>query len=458
MENPHSNLYTCIKDHGANIITTLRIFGVSLIFWFTPFQSSLMQLFVIVIYILIATTDAWDGWFARKYGRVTETGKILDPIADKILILTLLPLLEMQVITSFPVFVILAREFAISALRIRAAQLGQQIEAKKLGKIKTAFTMPLLGILLGMVHAPDSQGIPFVLWPLYLLMKWVQSWPKIIILTYIWLVVIITLISFFDYFREYIIGYLKLQKFPKRDISWYKAAIPNTFTVLNFSMGILASYLAFETHYGLAVLCIILGIFADAVDGPLARKLKISSKFGARLDSKADLISFGIAPTVLIFRYFSDPDAFMTNLSVEITGTIGFFLALLYAFSVWYRLNRFDKQQGHTEFFAGLPSPVGAALVLVSAISPYLNTLKVFPWIVLFSSLLMVSRVPYAHLGVAKKRKFFLLLAVCTILASLLTFAKLLEVRILEEIYAFEMLFGVIMLYVISPLFIRTNR
>ncbi|MDD5091599.1 MAG: CDP-diacylglycerol--glycerol-3-phosphate 3-phosphatidyltransferase [Candidatus Wallbacteria bacterium] len=432
------------------MLSLFRIAGTAVIFWFTPFNSSLMQLVTIIVFIVVAVTDAFDGWFARKYGRVTEAGKILDPVADKVLILTFLPLLEMQVITSFPVFVILAREFAISALRIRAAQLRQTVEARSWGKLKTGLTMPLCGILLGRVYVPDTIPIPLILKPLHFLMHWVQNWPVVILNTYVWIVVIITLISFFDYFREYILGYFRMQHMPEDQVRKWKAVIPNTFTLLNFSMGLLATILALLTHYELAVLCIILGIFADAVDGPLARKLNISSKFGARLDSQADLVSFGIAPTVLILRYLYSREHLLMS-------GAGLLLAAFYFFCTWYRLNRFNKS-GHTEFFCGLPSPVGAALVLLSAIAESLNEQHVFPWIVLFSSLLMISHIPYAHLGLVKKRKFFMMLAISTSITSLLTLAKLMRLNLPDQVYAYELLFGVIMLYVISPFFVRQRQ
>ena len=101
----------------ANIITLMRILGVGIIFWVTPYKTNYGLILAAMIYTLVCLTDFLDGWVARKLKIVSEWGKILDPLADKILVLVFLPLLEMQVITSFPVFIILAREFTVMGLR-----------------------------------------------------------------------------------------------------------------------------------------------------------------------------------------------------------------------------------------------------------------------------------------------------------------------------------------------------
>ncbi|MBL6723338.1 MAG: CDP-alcohol phosphatidyltransferase family protein, partial [Candidatus Margulisbacteria bacterium] len=86
----------------ANIISSLRIVGVGLIFWMTPYTTNLTQIVVILFYTVICLTDFLDGWISRKLKIESDIGKILDTVADKILVLLFLPLLEMQVITSFP--------------------------------------------------------------------------------------------------------------------------------------------------------------------------------------------------------------------------------------------------------------------------------------------------------------------------------------------------------------------
>ena len=156
-------------NHIANIITAFRIIGVGLIFWMTPYTTNFVQIFVILFYTIICLTDFLDGWVARRLRIESELGKILDPLADKILVLLFLPLLEMQVITSFPVFIILAREFAIMGLRIYSVQQGgDAIPAQFTGKLKTALTFPVCGILFGRVPV-ETVDIPWLFQPVQLL-------------------------------------------------------------------------------------------------------------------------------------------------------------------------------------------------------------------------------------------------------------------------------------------------
>ena len=80
--------------HIANVITFTRILGVVLIFWMTPYRSSYWLFWAVSIYAVICVTDFLDGWIARKLNIESDIGKILDPLADKILVLVFLPLLE----------------------------------------------------------------------------------------------------------------------------------------------------------------------------------------------------------------------------------------------------------------------------------------------------------------------------------------------------------------------------
>ena len=128
------------KLNIANLITFSRIFGVAYLFWLMPFASEKTQLVVIALFTLIALTDFLDGWLARRLKSVSELGKVLDPLADKILLLILLPLVSMGVIKPFPVFLIFAREFAVMGLRVLSAKHKFNVAASLSGKIKTGIT------------------------------------------------------------------------------------------------------------------------------------------------------------------------------------------------------------------------------------------------------------------------------------------------------------------------------
>ena len=94
------------------------------------------------LYMLLSLTDKVDGYLARSRGEVTDFGKFLDPIADKLLVFSaLLLLMDMGYVNLWFVFVILVREFLVSALRMVASASGVVIAADRLGKAKTAVTM-----------------------------------------------------------------------------------------------------------------------------------------------------------------------------------------------------------------------------------------------------------------------------------------------------------------------------
>lgn len=90
------------------------------------------------IFIVAAATDGLDGYIARKKGQITNLGKFLDPLADKLLVsAALISLVELQAVDAWIVWIILAREFAVTGIRAIAAADGIVISASKLGKLKT---------------------------------------------------------------------------------------------------------------------------------------------------------------------------------------------------------------------------------------------------------------------------------------------------------------------------------
>jgi len=115
-----------------------------------------------IIFILASATDALDGHIARKYNLVTNFGKIMDPLADKILVISaLICLVELGDVAGWMVIVILAREFTITGLRTVAAAQGIVIAAGWSGKIKTILQMIAVPALL-LQNWPFSYiGFPF---------------------------------------------------------------------------------------------------------------------------------------------------------------------------------------------------------------------------------------------------------------------------------------------------------
>ncbi|MGZ4281900.1 MAG: CDP-diacylglycerol--glycerol-3-phosphate 3-phosphatidyltransferase [Gaiellaceae bacterium] len=90
------------------------------------------------VFIAAMTTDWFDGWIARKHGRGSPLGSLLDPVADKLLVLTvLIVLIDQGIFPGWMVAAIVAREFLVSGLRLAAMERGVVMHARDLGKLKT---------------------------------------------------------------------------------------------------------------------------------------------------------------------------------------------------------------------------------------------------------------------------------------------------------------------------------
>lgn len=125
-----------------NKLTLLRVclVPVFVLFFYIPIPAH--YLIALLVFVAASITDAVDGHLARKNGQVTDFGKFLDPLADKVLVVTALSCLLQQRKLNIIVFLlIVAREFMVSALRLVVAGKGTVVPAGFAGKLKTAFTM-----------------------------------------------------------------------------------------------------------------------------------------------------------------------------------------------------------------------------------------------------------------------------------------------------------------------------
>ena len=137
-----------------------------------------------LIFIIASTTDWVDGYYARKYGLVTNLGKFLDPLADKVLVsAALIALVQLNLAPAWIVIVIISREFAVTGLRLVLAGQGEVVAANTLGKIKTWTQIVAIAALL-------LHNIPFSLF----------SFPFADIS--LWVALVFTIWSGWDYFMK----------------------------------------------------------------------------------------------------------------------------------------------------------------------------------------------------------------------------------------------------------------
>jgi len=133
----------------ANKVTLARIALIPVFIVLLYFDTYWTNIVATVIYTFTALTDLVDGYLARKYDQVTDLGKILDPVADKMLVTAALVLLvEMGRLEAVVVIVLIGRDLMISALRNVAASKGTVIAAGRGGKVKTVIQMIGVGCII----------------------------------------------------------------------------------------------------------------------------------------------------------------------------------------------------------------------------------------------------------------------------------------------------------------------
>ena len=135
-----------------NTVTLLRVLAVPVLLAFVWFHDRAASLAIAWIFIAAAATDVVDGWLARRGAQVTRIGKLLDPLADKLIVTT--ALIVLLVVGRIPVWgtvmvvVIVGRELAVSGLRGLASAEGHIVPAAWPGKVKTVFQNIAIGALL----------------------------------------------------------------------------------------------------------------------------------------------------------------------------------------------------------------------------------------------------------------------------------------------------------------------
>ncbi len=186
--------------------------------------------------------------------------------------------------------------------------------------------------------------------------------------------------------------------FLAREVQALKQHLPNAATVANAGFGFAACGLAVLDRPELAALAVLAAILMDSLDGALARSLHVESEQGAQLDSLADVISFGVAPALLVGSLLPE-------------GLLAAWLVVVpFPLCAAWRLARFNvSHEGgdeHTAEFVGLPS-TGAGGAAATAVLVYLRLTEadvavsavLLPFLLALLAALMVSHMPYRHAG-----------------------------------------------------------
>ena len=172
--------------------------------------------------------------------------------------------------------------------------------------------------------------------------------------------------------------------------------VPSTLTLLGLCSGATAIRFAWVNDWHDAVAAIIFAMIFDMLDGRAARILGADTRFGAQLDSLADLVSFGVAPAIIMFTW-----------SLSRMGNAGWVAALIFCACSAIRLARFNVQSARDEgatksnpYFTGLPTPAAACMMLLPMLVSFQWSDDIIrqPWVTLIliaiTSALMVSRLP----------------------------------------------------------------
>ena len=178
-----------------------------------------------------------------------------------------------------------------------------------------------------------------------------------------------------------------------------KKHIPNTITCLNLISGCIATYWAFQGNYELALLFIVIGAVFDFFDGMVARLLHVSSPIGKELDSLADDITFGFAPSAIVFSFLKGMGAEADSSLFTLHSSLPFLAFIMAAFSA-LRLAKFNLDERQAMGFIGLPTPANALFwgSLIVGMGDKMTSLPYAEYAILagifISSWLLVAEIP----------------------------------------------------------------
>ena len=204
--------------------------------------------------------------------------------------------------------------------------------------------------------------------------------------------------------------------------------LPNAITLIGVCIGLTSIKFAIDGKFSIAIIAILFAGLMDALDGRIARLIKGTSKMGKELDSLGDVISFGVAPALIMYFW-----------NLQYLDKLGWFVCLTYVVCVALRLARFninseEEPSWKDNFFEGMPSPAGGIIVLLPLIFSFsglgdfffkINYDLLVPSIFIIVSILLISTIPtysFKRIVIPRSMTKFLLFGMVLFFGALLVY------------------------------------
>jgi CDP-diacylglycerol--serine O-phosphatidyltransferase len=204
--------------------------------------------------------------------------------------------------------------------------------------------------------------------------------------------------------------------------------LPNAITLIGVCIGLTSIKFAIDGKFAIAVVAILFAGLMDALDGRIARLIKGTSKMGKELDSLGDVISFGVAPALIMYFW-----------NLQYLEKLGWFVCLIYVVCVALRLARFnisseEESSWKDNFFEGMPSPAGGIIVLMPLILSFsgleeflfkINYDLLVPSSFIIVSILLISTIPtysFKKIVIPRAMTKFLLFGIVLFFGALLVY------------------------------------
>tara|TARA_B100000424_G_scaffold229806_1_gene191386 strand:- start:258 stop:1058 length:801 start_codon:yes stop_codon:yes gene_type:complete len=203
--------------------------------------------------------------------------------------------------------------------------------------------------------------------------------------------------------------------------------LPNAITLIGICIGLTSIKFAIDGKFAIAIIAILFAGLMDALDGRIARLIKGTSKMGKELDSLGDVVSFGVAPALIMYFW-----------NLQYLDKLGWFVCLVYVVCIALRLARFnvnseDEPSWKDNFFEGIPSPAGGIILLFPLIFSFsglgeffkINYDVLVPIFFIIVSILLISTIPtysFKKIVIQRSMTKFLLFGMVLFFGALLVF------------------------------------